>query len=247
MLNFTPLSTYGQTVRSLTVRHNHTVTLPLILLLETQHLARPRCQYECRGQGDQKVPSLCTWAPAAQVPWRGTSLWGRLHIPSRGTSTPHVKANFSTGITEQWGRAIIPHICFLYIPNLFCFGICVRQGTFTFLKATSCYTHQRIYLFFNLGLFQAYEGRVACISYSSWTQVWVIFPHFSPFTQFINLDTRYPAYTILLSESSCLFFSSLLENSGSLWLLWSFMYYDKMHYLLKKEKKGSEVTAVTYR
>lgn len=159
----------------------------------------------------------------------------------------HVKANFSTGITEQWGRAIIPHICFPYIPNLFCFGICVSQGTFTFLKATSCYTHQRIYLFFHLGLFQAYEGRVARISYSSWTQVWVTFPHFSPFTQFIDLDTRYPAYTILLSESSCLFFSSLLENSGSLWLLWSFMHYDKMHYLLKKEKKGSEVTAVTYR
>lgn len=107
--------------------------------------------------------------------------------------------------------------------------------------------HQRIYLFFNLGLFQAQDERVACISYSSWTQVWVIFPHFSPITQFINLDTLYPFYIILLSLFFFLFVSSLLENTGSLWLLWSFMPYDKMHYLLKKKKKGSEVTAVTYR
>lgn len=136
---------------------------------------------------------------------------------------------------------------FFTSPISFVLGFVWGRGRLHSSRLLLAIFHQNIYLFFNLGLFQAQEGRVACISFSSWTQVWVTFPHFSSFTQFINLDTLYPVYTILLSVSSCLFFSSLLENTGSLWLLWSFMHYDKMHYLLKKEKKGSEVTAVTYR
>lgn len=136
---------------------------------------------------------------------------------------------------------------FLSCPSSFVLGFVWGRGLLHSLRLLLAMFHQRIYLFFNLGLFQAQEERVARISYSSWTQVWVIFPHFSPFTQFINLNTLYPVYIILLSLSSFLFVSSLLENTGSLWLLWSFMHYDKMHYLLKKKKKGSEVTAVTYR
>lgn len=132
-------------------------------------------------------------------------------------------------------------------PSSFVLGFVWGRGLLHSSRLLLAMFHQRIYLFFNLGLFQAQEERVARTSYSCWTQVWVIFPHFSPFTQFINLNTLYPVYIILLSLSSFLFVSSLLENTGSLWLLWSFMHYDKMHYLLKKKKKGSEVTAVTYR
>lgn len=136
---------------------------------------------------------------------------------------------------------------FLSCPSSFVLGFVWGRGLLHSSRLLLAMFHQRIYLFFNLGLFQAQEERVARISYSSWTQVWVIFPHFSPFTQFINLNTLYPVYIILLSLSSFLFISSLLENTGSLWLLRSFMHYDKMHYLLKKKKKGSEVTEVTYR
>lgn len=136
---------------------------------------------------------------------------------------------------------------FLPCPISFVLGFVWGRGLLHSSRLLLALFHQRIYLFFNLGLFQAQEERVACIRYSSWTQVWAIFPHFSPFTQFINLDTLYPVYIILLSLSSFLFISSLLENTCSLWIPWSFMHYDKMHYLLKKKKKGSEVTAVTYR
>lgn len=67
MPDFTPLSTYGQRVRSLTVRHNHTVTIPLVLSLKKQHPKIPRCQFECWVQRDQKAPSLCIWEPAVQA------------------------------------------------------------------------------------------------------------------------------------------------------------------------------------
>lgn len=122
----------------------------------------------------------------------------------------HVKANFSTGsCAEQWGHAIIRYICFPAISNILCFGISVRQGTLHSSRLLLAIFHQRIYLFFNFGLFQAQEERMACISYSSWTQVWVTFPHFSPsIIQFISLGTLYPVYIILLSVSSPLFFSS---------------------------------------